>query len=159
MDIFIFTLTRNFGSPEGGFYPGFGLFSTLKVKQLNQELIAQINTEEKKIKQKNLLPKNELKIVIFNEYFFKKIAPLTNEEFSDILKTITNISKNPVHCNTIFYVNFLHQEEISLFNLTDKQSEIIAKNRKNYSHNQNFANYDCFPGFHSNLTSGNIVGI
>lgn len=71
-----------------------------------------------------------------------------------------DLSKNPVHCNTIFYVNFLHQEEIDpRSGPTKEQAEIIAKNRKNYSHNQNFANYDCFPGFHSNLTSGNIVGI
>lgn len=37
-DIHIITLTRNFGSPEGGFYPGFSLFPIGKLDSLNQKL-------------------------------------------------------------------------------------------------------------------------
>lgn len=159
-DIHIITLTRNFGKKTESSYDGFSLFPISKLELLNQKLSTYLKKEEEDLKHANkkrkletspsekqiYLSENGLKIIIFNEYFFKKITPLTKKEFEDILTKIKDISQNSVHKKTIFYVNFLHQEEIDpRSGPTKEQAEIIAKNRKNYSHNQNFANYDCFP--------------
>lgn len=53
----------------------------------------------------NTLPEDELKIIIFNETFFDKSAPVSSSTKDDILEKLKKIGRN-----TLIVVNFLYKE-------------------------------------------------
>lgn len=139
--VYIITATRSLGSDIYGVKAGYLGLSLQRFNNLKQTLQNLCSGTDH-----NSIPRNSLKIVVFNECFFQKYEPLEKGDINTFgtkdyfLNELKNISQN---CpNTILYPNFLYKET---FSDTTRQREILAQNISNHpSNSQNavFLNFD-----------------
>lgn len=104
------------------------------------------------------LPPDELKIIVFNEYFFKK-DPLENTKFQEFLDIIKETSRQPKCKNAIFYVNFLYKDEtpISEWSMAE-QIDVILKKKESFVLDKDFMVTDTQNVLERNLQN-NVKGI
>lgn len=140
--VYIITVTRSLGNvASGGIREGYLRLNQQRFDNLKQTLEDLCSGAKP-----NSMPRDSLKIVVFNECFFQKNEPLekgdvstfgTKDYFLDELKQLSR------RCpNTIFYPNFLYKEALPRL-LTQRQQNIVNTKIQNFHLDQKFiSEYD-----------------
>jgi len=123
-EIYVIVVARNNGNMRRTSYEGWMQLRQDRLMNLSNGLLHVIAS----------LPKDSLKIVVFDECFFQKTQPVPENDENSIINHFKQLS---LLCkNSLFYLNLLSRTQCNL----PECAQIIQKNRQSYAIDKDFIN-------------------